>query len=77
MPPVDIFAVVLSGSISPSHVLSAMGVPARLAGAAVRMSLGMLSTESDIDRVAQVFPSLVNRARGMMPAAMPAAPAPA
>ncbi|HEY0996980.1 MAG TPA: cysteine desulfurase family protein [Gemmatimonadaceae bacterium] len=52
-----------SGSIEPSHVLSAIGVSSELAGAAVRMSLGKLSTPEGIARVAELFPSLVERAR--------------
>jgi cysteine desulfurase len=52
-----------SGSIQPSHVLAAMGVRADLASAAVRMSLGCLTTERCINRVADVFPSLVQKAR--------------
>jgi cysteine desulfurase len=52
-----------SGSIEPSHVLAAMGVRADLASAAVRMSLGCLTTERCINRVADVFPSLVQKAR--------------
>jgi cysteine desulfurase len=52
-----------SGSIAPSHVLAAIGVPVDLASAAVRMSLGALSTDEGIDRVASVFPALVNKAR--------------
>jgi cysteine desulfurase len=52
-----------SGSVEPSHVLAAMGVRSELAGAAVRMSLGCLTTERCIDRVAEVFPSLVQKAR--------------
>jgi cysteine desulfurase len=52
-----------SGSIQPSHVLAAMGVRADLASAAVRMSLGCLTTERCINRVAEVFPSLVQKAR--------------
>jgi cysteine desulfurase len=58
-----------SGSVSPSHVLSAIGASAELASAAIRMSLGMLTTEQHIDRVAEVFPALVARARGMSTAA--------
>jgi cysteine desulfurase len=54
-----------SGSITPSHVLSAMGVRAELANAAIRMSLGSLTTEPDIDRVAQLFPALIAKARGL------------
>jgi cysteine desulfurase len=52
-----------SGSIDPSHVLSAIGVRPDLASAAVRMSLGMLTTDECIDRVIDVFPSLVAKAR--------------
>lgn len=52
-----------SGSISPSHVLSAIGVRPDLASAAVRMSLGALTTDACIDRVIEVFPALVAKAR--------------
>jgi cysteine desulfurase len=52
-----------SGSISPSHVLLAMGVRPDLASGAIRMSLGSLTTEECVDRVADVFPALVERAR--------------
>jgi cysteine desulfurase len=54
-----------SGSISPSHVLQACGVGAELAGAAIRMSVGSLTTDEAIDRVAKVFPALVLKARGL------------
>ena len=52
-----------SGSVTPSHVLLALGVGPELASAAVRMSLGSLSSDECIDRVAQVFPELVKKAR--------------
>jgi Cysteine sulfinate desulfinase/cysteine desulfurase and related enzymes len=52
-----------SGSISPSHVLTALGVRPELASAAIRMSLGTLTTEGCIDRVIEVFPALVAKAR--------------
>jgi cysteine desulfurase len=52
-----------SGSIDPSHVLSAIGVRPDLASAAIRMSLGVLTTEECIDRVIDVFPALVAKAR--------------
>ena len=52
-----------SGSIEPSHVLSALGVRPDLANAAVRMSLGALTTDRCIDRVIEVFPALVAKAR--------------
>ena len=54
-----------SGSINPSHVLAAMGVKADIAGAAIRMSIGCLTTDACIDRVAEVFPALAMRARGL------------
>jgi cysteine desulfurase len=52
-----------SGSIDPSHVLSAIGVRPDLANAAIRMSLGSLTTDHCIDRVIEVFPALVAKAR--------------
>ena len=52
-----------SGSISPSHVLVAIGVPPELASAAIRMSFGSLTNEDCVDRVAEVFPALVQKAR--------------
>ena len=58
-----------SGSVSPSHVLSAMGVSRSLAGAAVRLSVGTLSTDADIARVCEVFPALVEKARRLAGAA--------
>jgi cysteine desulfurase len=54
-----------SGSVSPSHVLAACGVRADLAGAAIRMSVGALTTDACIDRVAVVFPALALKARGL------------
>jgi cysteine desulfurase len=38
-----------SGKVQPSHVLAAMGAPPGLAAAAVRVSLGPSTTESDVD----------------------------
>jgi cysteine desulfurase len=57
-----------SGSITPSHVLSAIGVSPDLASAAIRMSLGMLTTDACIERVAELFPTLVEKARRLTPA---------
>ncbi len=54
-----------SGSVTPSHVLSAMGLPPELGSAAVRMSVGKLTTDEQIDRVAEVFPDVVKSARDM------------
>jgi cysteine desulfurase len=44
-------------------VLAALGVQADLASAAIRMSLGALTTDDCIDRVAQLFPALIEKAR--------------
>jgi cysteine desulfurase len=54
-----------SGSISPSHVLSAIGVQPELASSAIRMSLGSLNSEACVNRVIEVFPMLVEKARRM------------
>jgi cysteine desulfurase len=54
-----------SGSTTPSHVLSAIGVPRDLIGGAIRMSLGSLSDEKSVDRVVEVFARLTAKARGM------------
>ncbi|HYJ79954.1 MAG TPA: cysteine desulfurase family protein [Longimicrobiaceae bacterium] len=54
-----------SGAVEPSHVLTAMGIPAELAGPSVRFSLGWGSTEADVDRALAVFPPVVERLRGM------------
>jgi cysteine desulfurase len=56
-----------SGSISPSHVLNAIGVRPDLASAAIRMSVGALTTDACIDRVIEVFPALVAKARQLTP----------
>jgi cysteine desulfurase len=52
-----------SGAVTPSHVLSAIGVAPDLASAAIRLSLGALTTDTCIDRVAQLFPALIQKAR--------------
>ena len=52
-----------SGSIEPSHVLTALGISPDLASAAVRMSLGELTTDECVIRVIEVFPALVDKAR--------------
>jgi cysteine desulfurase len=54
-----------SGSVNPSHVLQAMGIPPEIASAAIRMSLGSLTTDAAIDRVSDVYPALVAKARGV------------
>jgi cysteine desulfurase len=52
-----------SGSIDPSHVLTACRVPHELASASVRLSLGSLNTDAHVARVAELFPALIAKAR--------------
>lgn len=52
-----------SGSVSGSHVLKAMGVRPDLVAGAIRMSLGCLTSERCVERVAEIFPTLVAKAR--------------
>jgi cysteine desulfurase len=52
-----------SGNVDPSHVLTAIGCPLDVAGSSVRLSLGALTTDAAIDRVAEIFPALVEKAR--------------
>ena len=52
-----------TGSVEPSHVLVAMGVPRDLALGAIRFSFGHESTMEDVDRVAEVMPGVVAKVR--------------
>jgi cysteine desulfurase len=54
-----------SGTLEPSHVLRAMGFPAHRTQNSLRFSLGMLSTEEEVDRVVEVIPRLVAKLRGL------------
>ena len=56
-----------AGSLEPSPVLLAMGYPAELARGAVRFSLWSGNTAAEIDRVCEVLPGVVSRARGATP----------
>jgi len=57
----------ISGSLEPSHVLLAMGVPAEVAHGSLRFSLRRNTTQKDIDRVISVLPSIVEKLRAMSP----------
>jgi cysteine desulfurase len=52
-----------SGSIDPSHVLTALRVPHEQAIASIRFSLGSLTTDAHVTRVAELFPALIAKAR--------------
>jgi cysteine desulfurase len=53
-----------SGSLDPSHVLIACGLPAEQAHGSIRMSLGRDTTGQDIDRVARTLAKVIKRVRG-------------
>ncbi len=56
-----------SGSLEPSHVLRAMGVPFTSAHGSIRFSLSHETTEADIDFVVEKMPAVIARLRDMSP----------
>lgn len=56
-----------SGSLEPSHVLLACGVPQEVAHGSLRLSLGRFTTDEHIDYFLEVFPPIVERLRSMSP----------
>jgi cysteine desulfurase len=54
-----------SGTLEPSHVLRAMGLPAPRTQSSLRFSLGLFSTDAEVDRVIEVLPRLVEKLRGL------------
>lgn len=56
-----------SGSLEPSHVLRAMGVPFTAAHGSIRFSLSTYNTEEDIDFIIEKMPPIIERLRGMSP----------
>jgi len=52
-----------SGTLEPSHVLRAMGFPAHRTQNSLRFSLGLFSTEEEVDRVVAILPGLVEKLR--------------
>lgn len=57
-----------TGSLEPSHVLLAMGVPTRRALSSIRFSLGHYSTEADVDFLLKHLPDIVAELKGQTPA---------
>jgi cysteine desulfurase len=57
-----------SGSINPSHVLTAMGVTRNEARASLRFSLGRTTTEEEIDRALEIIPRIIAKLRSAQPA---------
>jgi len=56
-----------SGSIDPSHVLSAMGIKPELAQSSIRFTLGKDNTMEDVDYAVSILPEIVERLRKMSP----------
>ena len=56
-----------SGSLDPSHVLLAIGLPHEIAHGSLRLSLGSETTEADVDYVIETLPNIVNTLRAMSP----------
>jgi cysteine desulfurase len=54
-----------SGTLEPSHVLKAMGLPHLRTLSSIRFSLGAGNTDADVDRVIRVLPPLVEKLRGL------------
>jgi cysteine desulfurase len=56
-----------SGSLDPSHVLSAIGTPGPAARGALRFSLGRQTQSDDIDRLLDVLPGIIRKLRALSP----------
>ena len=56
-----------SGSLDPSHVLLAIGLPHEIAHGSLRLSIGDDTTEDDINYVLEVLPPIIERLRMMSP----------
>lgn len=56
-----------SGSLEPSHVLRAMGVPFTAAHGSIRFSLSRYNTQDEVDFVIKHVPAIINRLRELSP----------
>jgi len=56
-----------TGSIEPSHVLTAMGLKPSLARGALRFSLGGYNTEEDVDYLLAKLPPIIQQLQAVMP----------
>jgi cysteine desulfurase len=54
-----------SGTLEPSHVLKAMGLPVHRTQNSLRFSLGMYSTDAEVDFVVSILPRLVDKLRSL------------
>jgi len=58
-----------TGSLAPSHVLIAMGVPPEQALSSVRLSLSKYSTDAEVDHLLETLPPIIEKLRGASPKA--------
>ncbi len=56
-----------SGSLEPSHVMRAMGVPFTMAHGSIRFSLSIYNTKEDIEEIIKQLPPIVERLRVLSP----------
>jgi cysteine desulfurase len=56
-----------SGSLEPSHVLTAMGFPHEVAHGSLRLTLGKENTGKDVDYVLDILPGIIEKLRKMSP----------
>lgn len=56
-----------SGSLDPSHVLLAIGLPHEIAHGSLRITLGKHNTQQDVDTLLSVLPEIIKRLRDMSP----------
>jgi len=56
-----------SGSLDPSHVLLAIGLPHEIAHGSLRLSLSDTTTQADVDHVLKVLPGIIETLRAMSP----------
>jgi cysteine desulfurase len=60
-----------TGSLEPSHVLTAIGLPSDLARSSLRLTLGKDNSRVEIDRLLDTLPAIVDKLRRLAPIAMP------
>ena len=56
-----------SGSLDPSHVLLAIGLPHEIAHGSLRITLSENNTDEDVERLLEVLPGIVQKLRDMSP----------
>ncbi len=54
-----------SGSVDPSHVLLALGLPVELAHGSLRLTLGKGNSDEDVDTILSVLPGIIEKLRGL------------